>query len=126
MANSQAHSAARQDNLASGADRARRAFLSRDFWVKASFILPGLLYLFCLSAYPIFYNGLMSLQHFTVASFLNGAAPFVGLANYFDLFRDFPVRPGVLAHDDLQRAVDRRANGRRHGAGAVFLATVSA
>jgi multiple sugar transport system permease protein len=39
-------------------------------------------------AYPLFYNIWMSVTDFRVATFLTGVAPFVGLDNYVDLFRN--------------------------------------
>ena len=38
--------------------------------------------------YPLFYNVWMSVTDFRVATFLTGVAPFVGLDNYIDLFRN--------------------------------------
>jgi multiple sugar transport system permease protein len=39
-------------------------------------------------AYPLFYNIWMSVTDFRVATFLTGVAPFVGIDNYVDLFRN--------------------------------------
>src|SRR5690242_16119956 len=57
-------------------------------WVPLGFVLPALLYLGAMFGYPLYYSVSMSVRHFTVASFLTGAAPFVGLRNYLDLFTD--------------------------------------
>jgi multiple sugar transport system permease protein len=45
--------------------------------------------------YPLYYNVAMSLQQFTVASFLTGVAPFVGFSNYADRLGD-PLFVGAL------------------------------
>ncbi len=71
----------------SGASRARRPRLRFDGpWIPLGFMLPALVYLVVMFCYPLYYNVSMSLRHFTVASFLTGVAPFVGFANYADMF----------------------------------------
>ncbi len=51
-----------------------------------AFVLPAVVYLIVMFCYPLYYNISMSLREFTIRSFLTGEAPFVGLANYVDLF----------------------------------------
>jgi multiple sugar transport system permease protein len=52
------------------------------------FILPMLIFMTVMMAYPIFVNIRMSLQDVTVATFRSGEAPFVGLENYRVLLQD--------------------------------------
>jgi multiple sugar transport system permease protein len=49
---------------------------------------PAVLFMVLLFGYPLFYNIWMSVTDFRVATFLTGVAPFVGLDNYVDLFRN--------------------------------------
>jgi multiple sugar transport system permease protein len=52
------------------------------------FVLPMLLYMMALMAYPIFVNLQMSVYDVNVATFRSNDAPFVGLANYARLLQD--------------------------------------
>lgn len=51
------------------------------------FVLPGILFLLCFIAFPIFYNLLISFQNVTIMN-LNGEHEFVGLSNYLQIFQD--------------------------------------
>lgn len=53
-----------------------------------AFLAPALIFMVAMFAYPLFYNIWMSVTDFRVATFLTGVAPFVGLDNYVDLFRN--------------------------------------
>jgi multiple sugar transport system permease protein len=69
-----------------GALRARRRRVSpHGFLVPLGFFLPAIVYLVAMFGYPLYYGVSMSVTHFTVASFLTGKAPFVGLSNYADI-----------------------------------------
>jgi multiple sugar transport system permease protein len=52
------------------------------------FILPMLLFITVMMAYPIYVNIRMSLHDVTVATFRSGESPFVGLENYRLLLQD--------------------------------------
>jgi len=65
----------------------RRFNLDRPL-VRFAFVGPAVVFLVVMFGYPLYYNVAMSLQQFTVASFLTGVAPFVGFANYTDRFGD--------------------------------------
>jgi len=56
--------------------------------VPLAFLAPALIFMVAMFAYPLFYNIWMSVTDFRVATFLTGVAPFVGLDNYVDLFRN--------------------------------------
>ena len=58
--------------------------------VPAAFLAPAVIYMVAMFAYPIYYNVLMSLTDFRVATFLTGKAPFVGFRNYIDLLHNRP------------------------------------
>jgi multiple sugar transport system permease protein len=49
---------------------------------------PAVIFMVAMFGYPLFYNIWMSVTDFRVATFLTGVAPFVGLDNYTDLFRN--------------------------------------
>ncbi|NYI07678.1 carbohydrate ABC transporter permease [Allostreptomyces psammosilenae] len=61
----------------------RRADLAR-----LGFYLPATLYLLVFFGYPIVTSVVMSFQDYTVNSFYTGDAPWNGLANYAEVFRD--------------------------------------
>jgi multiple sugar transport system permease protein len=56
--------------------------------VPLAFLAPALIFMVAMFAYPLFYNIWMSVTDFRVATFLTGVAPFVGIDNYVDLFRN--------------------------------------
>jgi multiple sugar transport system permease protein len=51
-------------------------------WVGWAFLAPVTVYLGAFYAYPLYRNLDLSLRHYTVRSFVQGDAPFAGLANY--------------------------------------------
>ena len=53
-----------------------------------AFLAPAIVFMVAMFAYPLFYNIWMSVTDFRVATFLTGVAPFVGIDNYLDLFRN--------------------------------------
>lgn len=59
------------------------------------FLLPALLFVAATMLYPVYANLRMSLYDVTVMTFLSGAAPFVGLANYQSLASDPAFRHAV-------------------------------
>jgi len=70
------------------ASRVRQRNVLYGPWVPLGFVLPALVYFAAMFGYPLYYSISMSVRHFTVASFLTGVAPYVGLRNYVDLFTD--------------------------------------
>jgi multiple sugar transport system permease protein len=55
---------------------------------KYGFVAPAVLFIVLLMIYPIFYNLYTSVYDVTVANFMSGAAPFIGLGNYSAVVRD--------------------------------------
>src|SRR6266849_2286535 len=53
-----------------------------------AFLLPAALYVLAFYVYPLIYNFLMSVGHYTAKSFVTGEAPFVGLGNFRRLVSD--------------------------------------
>jgi multiple sugar transport system permease protein len=68
-----------------------------DQWAAWGFLLPVTAYLAVFYAYPLFRNVDLSLRDYTVRSFVQGDAPFTGLANYLVVLRDPTFLP-ALAH----------------------------
>lgn len=66
-------------------------------WAAWAFLLPLVLYLLAFYAYPLYRNLELSLRHYTVRSFVQGGAPFTGLANYRAVFDD-PTFGPAMAH----------------------------
>jgi len=52
------------------------------------FLIPLLIYLPVLFAYPLLYNSLIGFQHYTMRSVITGAAPFIGLDNFAEVLRN--------------------------------------
>jgi len=65
-------------------------------WIAWAFLAPVTLYLALFYAYPLYRNLDLSLRDYTVRSFVQGDAPFTGLANYREVFRDPTFAPALL------------------------------
>lgn len=55
---------------------------------KILFVVPAALTLVALFGYPVIKNLVMSFQNYTLRTFINGQAPWVGLKNYLDVVTD--------------------------------------
>ncbi|MFJ3779088.1 carbohydrate ABC transporter permease [Streptomyces sp. NPDC090075] len=66
-------------------------------WAAWAFLAPVTLYLGLFYAYPLYRNLDLSLRNYTVRSFVQGDAPFSGLANYRTVFDD-PTFGPALTH----------------------------
>jgi multiple sugar transport system permease protein len=75
--------------------RARRRPTS-PHWAAWAFLAPVTLYLALFYAYPLYRNLDLSLRDYTVRSFVQGDAPFTGLANYTKVFDDPTFAPALL------------------------------
>ncbi len=60
------------------------------------FLLPVAVYLAVFYAYPLYRNIDLSLRDYTVRSFVQGGAPFMGLGNYAAVIRDPTFMPALL------------------------------
>ena len=67
---------------------------------KLAFVAPAWLYVAVFYLYPLATNVRMGFQDFTVTSFYTGVAPFVGLRNYREVFRD-PAFAGTVGNTVL-------------------------
>ncbi|GAA3228900.1 carbohydrate ABC transporter permease [Dactylosporangium siamense] len=67
---------------------------------KLAFVAPAWLYVAVFYLYPLATNVRMGFQDFTVTSFYTGVAPFVGLRNYREVFRD-PAFAGTVTNTVL-------------------------
>jgi multiple sugar transport system permease protein len=65
-------------------------------WTAWAFLTPVTLYLGLFYAYPLYRNLDLSLRDYTVRSFVQGDAPFTGLANYRKIFADPTFAPALL------------------------------
>ncbi|MBN1173329.1 MAG: sugar ABC transporter permease [Micromonosporaceae bacterium] len=61
-----------------------------------AFLLPLVVYLLACYAYPLYRNLDLSLRDYTVRSFVQGDAPFVGLSNYRTIIADPTFLPALL------------------------------
>jgi multiple sugar transport system permease protein len=75
-----------------GGRRGQRAAQSAAAW---AFLAPLLAYLLAFYAYPLYRNAELSLKDYTVRSFVEGNAPFVGLDNYRSVFDDPAFLPAL-------------------------------
>jgi multiple sugar transport system permease protein len=73
-------------------------------WAAWAFLAPVTLYLALFYAYPLYRNLDLSLRDYTVRSFVQGDAPFTGLANYRTVF-DNPTFTPALLHTAVFTAV---------------------
>ena len=65
-------------------------------WAAWGFLAPVTVYLALFYAYPLYRNLDLSLRDYTVRSFVQGDAPFTGLANYRKVFDDPTFAPALL------------------------------
>ncbi|MFJ9915074.1 carbohydrate ABC transporter permease [Actinacidiphila glaucinigra] len=65
-------------------------------WAAWGFLAPVTVYLALFYAYPLYRNLDLSLRDYTVRSFVQGDAPFTGLANYRKVFDDPVFAPALL------------------------------
>ncbi|SOE79848.1 multiple sugar transport system permease protein [Streptomyces sp. OV198] len=75
--------------------RSRRRPTSQQ-WAAWGFLAPVTLYLVLFYAYPLYRNIDLSLRNYTVRSFVQGDAPFTGLANYRTVLDDPTFAPALL------------------------------
>jgi multiple sugar transport system permease protein len=61
-----------------------------------AFIAPVVIYLGVFYAYPLYRNIDLSLRDYTLRSFIDGDAPFVGIANYIAVIKDATFAPALL------------------------------
>ncbi|MCX5247696.1 sugar ABC transporter permease [Streptomyces sp. NBC_00201] len=73
-------------------------------WAAWGFLAPVTVYLALFYAYPLYRNIDLSLRNYTVRSFVQGDAPFTGLANYRTVF-DNPTFAPALLHTAVFTAV---------------------
>jgi multiple sugar transport system permease protein len=64
-------------------------------WAAWGFLLPLVVYLLAFYAYPLYRNLDLSLRDYTVRSFVQGGAPFVGFENYLDVIDDPTFLPAL-------------------------------
>ena len=65
-------------------------------WAAWAFLAPVTCYLALFYAYPLYRNLDLSLRNYTVRSFVQGDAPFTGLANYRTVLDDPTFAPALL------------------------------
>ncbi|WP_460060734.1 carbohydrate ABC transporter permease [Streptomyces sp. YKOK-I1] len=65
-------------------------------WAAWAFLAPVTVYLALFYAYPLYRNLDLSLRDYTVRSFVQGDAPFTGLANYRKVLADPAFAPALL------------------------------
>jgi len=61
-----------------------------------AFIAPVVIYLVVFYAYPLYRNIDLSLRAYTLRSFIDGTAPFVGLQNYLDVIQSSTFTPALI------------------------------
>ena len=81
--------------LAATPPRARRRGRSGQ-WAAWAFLAPVVIYLVVFYAYPLYRNIELSVRDYTVRSFVQGDAPFVGLDNYVKVFQSPTFGPAFL------------------------------
>ncbi|TDU05934.1 carbohydrate ABC transporter membrane protein 1 (CUT1 family) [Streptomyces sp. 846.5] len=64
-------------------------------WAAWGFLAPVVLYLAAFYAYPLYRNLDLSLRNYTVRSFVQGDAPFIGLQNYSTVVHDPTFWPAL-------------------------------
>ncbi|MEF2978515.1 carbohydrate ABC transporter permease [Subtercola sp. YIM 133946] len=65
-------------------------------WVAWAFLAPVVVYLALFYVVPLYKNIDLSIRDYTVRSFVQGNAPFIGLENYVKVFTDPTFWPAIL------------------------------
>ncbi|WP_426518300.1 carbohydrate ABC transporter permease [Diaminobutyricibacter sp. McL0618] len=65
-------------------------------WAAWAFVAPVVIYLVVFYAFPLYRNIELSVKDYTVRSFVEGNAPFVGFDNYIKVFQDPTFAPAFL------------------------------
>ncbi len=73
-----------------------RRMRRRGNWTAWAFIAPVVIYLLVFYAYPLARNVELSVRDYTVRSFIDGSARFVGFANYRAVFANPTFGPALL------------------------------
>ena len=73
-----------------------RRLRRRGSWTAWAFVAPVVIYLLVFYAYPLARNVELSVRAYTVRSFIDGTAPFVGFANYRAVFANPTFGPALL------------------------------
>ncbi|WP_159798340.1 carbohydrate ABC transporter permease [Puerhibacterium puerhi] len=68
-------------------DRARRRARAREKAAQWLFLAPAIVYVLVFFGYPVVKNLTMGFQEYTTRTFYTGEAPWVGFANYAEVFR---------------------------------------
>jgi multiple sugar transport system permease protein len=79
-----------------GTGPTRRASRRGGQWAAWGFLLPVAVYLAVFYAYPLYRNLDLSLRDYTVRTFVQGGAPFIGLGNYAAVLHDATFVPALL------------------------------
>ena len=66
--------------------KSKKKFIKRNTLEGYCFVLPALIFMLALIAYPLFYNIILSFKNLDVKTFKGDTSVFVGLQNYRDLF----------------------------------------
>jgi multiple sugar transport system permease protein len=88
MSTTKTVAAAATSSPPSGTAPVRRSARRREEIGKILFLLPAAVAMLLLFGYPIVKNLLMSFQEYGLKTFFTGKAPFVGFANYVEVFGD--------------------------------------
>jgi len=92
--------AARRAGRPPADEAARRRRIRPTTWAGLAFIAPMAIYFVVFYVYPLYENVSMSLHRFTRATFVTGAAPFVG----FDIYKEVTSSP-LFAPTVVQTAI---------------------
>lgn len=66
-------------------------------WVRATFLLPAILYIILFYGYPLAYSIVVSFQRYNLQAMIRDSAEFIGLTNYISVYDD-PVFQQALWH----------------------------
>ena len=65
-------------------------------WAAWAFLAPVVIYMLLFYAYPLYRNLDLSLRNYTVRSFVDGNAEFIGFGNYVTIFKSPTFWPAVI------------------------------
>ena len=74
----------------------RRRQRLKEQTIRWLFLVPALIYIALFFGYPVVQNVTMSFQNYSISTFVDGKAPWVGIANYISVFQSSLFIPSLI------------------------------
>ncbi|HEX4206105.1 MAG TPA: sugar ABC transporter permease [Ktedonobacteraceae bacterium] len=89
-----------QERRSAASSYRARSYKRRFPWIRATFLIPAILYIIVFYGYPLAYSIVVSFQRYDLQAEIRGSAAFIGLTNYISVYGD-PIFQQSLWHTVL-------------------------